>query len=122
LAWYIVQSRLVGPFESDIFCNILFLCATGVWDLAQIRMSLNRCFSPFWPNAAEPTVQTCTQSRGVNNYFDVKHVSFEHQFTIMSSLSGLSVAYLPAVVFAHTGENTSAYTLNNFSRPWDKLE
>lgn len=56
----------------------------------------------------------------MNDIFDPSHVAFEHLFTIMVSLSGLSIAYLPAVLFTHIGEDESAYILNNISRPWSK--
>jgi len=38
----------------------------------------------------------------------------------MAYASGLSVAYLPAVIFEHIGEDLSAYSLNGYSRPWDQ--
>lgn len=86
-----------------------------------MRIAFTQCFSPLLANTIDTSLGTCEQSRGTNDYFDTAHVAFEHQFTIMGSLSGLSVAYLPAVIFQHIGEDASAYILNNFSRPWDTL-
>ena len=30
------------------------------------------------------------------------------------------MAWLPALVFEHTGDDISAYQLNHMERPWDK--
>jgi hypothetical protein len=32
------------------------------------------------------------------------------------------MAYLPAVLFEHIGEDISAYKLNGFERPWEKYD
>ena len=113
---------------------------SGIWDLTRIRYAIGRCFSPL---SESLFADSCSQFRHTSDMFNHSHVAFEHAFTIMGrndsndvsfsvayrymcvrvvgSIAGLNVAYLPAVMFLHIGEEESAYTLNNFTRPWHSL-
>lgn len=44
---------------------------------------------------------------------------FEQRFAVSALMAGLTMAYLPAVAFAHIGHEQSAYALNNFTRRFD---
>jgi len=77
-----------------------FTLNPAVWDLDSIRCTFNEALG-------RPPVFSASDAR------------FEQSFSLAFHDSGLRVAYLPRMTFAHTGAEESAYGLNNFSRPWD---
>jgi hypothetical protein len=67
--------------------------------------------------AATTTTTTTTTTIEV---FEESDRLFEQRFSATALAAGLRMAYLPALLFEHTGEDVSAYVLNEMKRPWDK--
>ena len=123
---YSWQDLYIHNSNDNLCCVFAFygiinnvVCA-AVWDLAQIRFAwsnfvpCNRTVSssnPLYPNLY-------FKDEHNNAIFDEFDEAFEHIFSLLGYISGLNVAYLPAVTFRHIGE-VSAYILNNFTRPWE---
>ena len=71
----------------------------GLWDLRAIHRAVTSC-------------------RGSSHMFDTDDTLFEQRFAVTGLAAGLTMAYLPALFFEHTGD-VSAYSLNDRHRPWD---
>ena len=71
----------------------------GLWDLRTVYRAVASC-------------------RGSSHMFDTDDTLFEQRFAVTGFAAGLTMAYLPALLFEHTGD-VSAYSLNDRHRPWD---
>lgn len=104
----------------------------GVWDLRQIQRAFQACIdsdsngsssrlSGHSSHSASASSTTTTTRSGVQttDFFDVHENGFEIKFSISGHAAGLSVGYLPMILFKHIGQE-SAYQLNGFTRIWDQ--
>ena len=117
--WFKSRYLIHIPALHWIYLN--HVCANvAVWDLFQLRQawkSVLPCEHDFVSDNALYQNMHFRSSfhRGI---FDETDVAFEHIFSVVGYLSGLNVGFLPAIMFRHVG-SVSAYSLNNFTRPWE---
>ena len=69
-------------------------------------------------NAIKTMMNLCLNSKD-KNFFNENEKLFEHRFSALGYAAGVSIGFLPSVLFEHIGD-VSAYKLSHFKRPWDK--
>ena len=74
----------------------------GLWNINSIKKMMNLCLN--------------SQNMKL---FNEDEKLFEHRFSALGYAAGVSIGYLPSVLFEHTGD-VSAYKLSHVKRPWDK--
>lgn len=80
----------------------------GIWDLSAIRAEMALC-------------QDTRNMKYVDDEFEDGNTAFEHTYTALGLAAGLTMAYLPLLLFKHIGDDISAYDLNNVERPYKNI-
>ena len=73
-----------------------------------------------WDLEALDTLVSPNGDRSASLAFDVDDRRFEQSMSLFLAGAGVRIAYLPRMTVRHLGTETSAYELNNLTRPWDR--
>lgn len=95
-------------------------CLAAVWDLSQVRHAASSLLPCGRDLITENLLYSHLHFRNNfnNHLFDEADEAFEHLFSLLAHVAGLNAGFLPALTFQHVGD-VSAYSLNNFTRPWE---